>query len=333
MRAIEVKKPGGLDNLILVERAEPAPKPGEILVRWRANSLNFHDYLVANGTIPVVDGRIPMSDGAGEIVAVGEGVEQWKAGDRVMSLYFRDWQESRPARAKVSRLGGEHVDGCAVEFDCLQAHHVTAMPSGLTFAEAATLPCAGLTAWRGLVVEGGLKAGDTVLIQGTGGVSILALQLAKAAGAYVYAMSSSEEKMEKLKALGADEVINYRADANWGKTVYRMSGGGVDHVLDVGGGATMAHSIEAVRMDGHIAVIGILGGPKGEINFTKLFFRQARLSGISVGSAEMQRDMVAAINISGIRPVVDRSFPLEGLADAFRHQESGAQFGKIVVEL
>ncbi|MFA5630761.1 MAG: NAD(P)-dependent alcohol dehydrogenase [Porticoccaceae bacterium] len=332
MKVWEVRKPGGLSNLKLVERPEISPQRGEVLVRWRATSLNYHDYLVVNGAIPVVEGRIPMSDGAGEIVAVGDGVEHWAPGDRVMSLYFRDWQEGRPTPAKTGELGGEDVDGCAVELTRLGAHQVTTVPRHMSFAEAATLPCAGLTAWRGLVVEGGLKAGDTVLVQGTGGMSILALQIAKAAGAYVFATSSSDDKLEQLKALGADEVINYSADASWGKTVFRLAGGGVDHVLDVGGGATIRHSVEAARMGGRIALIGILGGVKGELVFPKLFTKQVRLTGLSVGSAEMQKEMVAAMETAKIRPVIDRAFAFDELVEAFRYQESGAQFGKIVVE-
>jgi len=332
MKVWEVRQPGGLSNLILTERPEVTPQRGEVVVRWRATSLNYHDYLVANGAIPVADKRIPMSDGAGEIVAVGDGVNRWAPGDKVMSLYFRDWQEGRPTPKKTGELGGEDVDGCAVELTRLAEHQITAMPKHMSFTEAATLPCAGLTAWRGLVVEGGLKAGDTVLVQGTGGMSILALQIAKAAGAYVFATSSSEAKLEKLKALGADEVVNYSADGSWGKTVFRLADGGVDHVLDVGGGATIRHSVEAARMGGHIALIGILGGVKGELVFPKLFTKQVRLTGLSVGSAEMQNEMVAALETANITPVIDRSFAFHELVDAFRYQESGAQFGKIVVE-
>ncbi|MCK9502814.1 MAG: NAD(P)-dependent alcohol dehydrogenase [Porticoccaceae bacterium] len=332
MKVIALKKPGGLDNLVVEERAEPQPKTGEILVRWRASSLNYHDYIVAKGGIPVIHDRIPMSDGAGEVVAVGEGVTQWQPGDKVMSLFYPQWLEGRPGTAKLAALTGETIDGCAVELACLPESAVTAMPVGLTFAEAATLPCAGVTAWRALMVEGGLKAGDTVLVQGTGGMSMIALQLAKAAGAYVFATSSSDDKLERLKALGADELVNYRTDSDWGKTINRLSGGGVDHVLDAGGGATLNQSVEAARVDGKVTLIGILGGRTATVDVPALFFKHLHINGIAVGSAAMQRDLVAAMNVNHIKPVLDRSFPLEALGDAFRYQETNAHFGKIVVE-
>jgi len=332
MRVIEVKKPAGLDNLVLVERADPQPMAGQVVVKWRASSLNYHDYIVAKGGIPVIDGRIPMSDGAGEVVSVGEGVTRWKSGDRVMSLFYPNWLEGRPTTAKVQALTGETIDGCAAEMACLPENALTAMPRQLSFAEAATLPCAGVTAWRALVVEGGLKAGDTVLVQGTGGMSMIALQLAKAAGAYVFATSSCDEKLARLKTLGADELVNYKTDPDWGKTINRLSGGGVDHVLDAGGGATLNQSVEAARTDGKITLIGILGGRTAKVDVPQLFFKHLHINGIAVGSAEMQEDLVAAINSSHIKPVLDRSFPLEGLADAFRYQETNAHFGKIVLE-
>lgn len=333
MKCIAVKTPGGLDNLSIEERPDPIPGKGEILVHWHATSLNYHDYLVAIGAIPVEDGRIPMSDGAGEVLAVGEGVRQWKPGDKVMSMFFPNWIEGRPTLQKTRAIAGESVDGCIMDKACVSAASVTAIPESYSYAEASTLPCAGLTAWRGLVVEGKLKAGDTVLIEGSGGMSILALQIAKAAGAKVFATTSSEAKAERLKALGAEAVFNYKEDTRWGKTINKFTGGGVDHVLDVGGGSTMGQSIEAAAVGGHIASIGILGGGrKGEITFPKLFFKHLRMTGLAVGSREMQEDMVAAINISQMKPIIDRSFAFDQLADAFRHQESGTQFGKIVVE-
>jgi NADPH:quinone reductase-like Zn-dependent oxidoreductase len=333
MKCIAVKTPGGLDNLSIEERPDPTPGKGEILVHWHATSLNYHDYLVAIGAIPVEDGRIPMSDGAGEVLAVGEGVRQWKPGDKVMSMFFPNWTEGRPTLQKTRAIAGESVDGCIMDKACVSASSVTAIPEGYSYAEASTLPCAGLTAWRGLVVEGKLKAGDTVLIEGSGGMSILALQIAKAAGAKVFATTSSEAKAERLKALGAEAVFNYKEDPRWGKTINKFTGGGVDHVLDVGGGSTMGQSIEAAAVGGHIASIGILGGGrKGEITFPKLFFKHLRMTGLAVGSREMQEDMVAAINISKMKPIIDKSFAFDQLADAFRHQESGTQFGKIVVE-
>jgi len=332
MKVIGVKQPGGLDNLVLFEKKNPTPDVGEVVVRWHATSLNYHDYLVGVGGIPVPDGRIPMSDGAGEIVAIGEGVDQWKIGDKVMSMFFPNWIEGKPTLQKTMFIMGETLDGCIAEMSCLPATGVTRIPDGYSYAEAATLPCAALTAWRGLA-EGQLEAGDKILIEGTGGMSIFALQLAKAAGAKVFATTSSNEKAERLKAMGVEAVVNYKEDERWGKTIFKMTNGGVDNVLDVGGGSTMKQSIEAVKIGGHIASIGILsGGRKGEITFPKLFFKHLKMTGLAVGNVEMQNKMIDAINISGMKPIIDKSFAFDELADAFRYQESGKHFGKIVLE-
>lgn len=333
MKVIQVTKTGGLENLHIVERPDPEPGPGEILVQWHATSLNFHDYLVAIGGIPVPEGRIPMSDGAGEILAVGKDVHEWNVGDKVMSLFFPYWIEGKPTFKKMAGVSGETVDGYIAEKSCVPATSVSVIPEAYSYAEAATLPCAGLTAWRGLVSEGRIKAGESVLIEGTGGMSIFGLQIAKAAGAKVYATSSSEEKAERLRNMGAEAVINYKEDPKWGKTIFKLAGGGVDHVLDVGGGSTMQQSIEAAAIGGHIVSIGILGnGRKGEITFPKLFFKQLRMSGIAVGSRSMQEDMVHAININKLKPIIDKSFAFDQLAEAFQYQASGAHFGKIVLE-
>jgi len=333
MKSVTVSKPGGLDNLVIKESPSPSPKAGEILVAWHATSLNFHDYLVAVGGIPVADGRIPMSDGAGEIIGLGEGVHNWKVGDKVMSLFFQNWMDGTPTLPKMMFVNGETINGFITEKSCVPATSVTKMPNGYSYAEAATLPCAAATAWRALMGEGKLQAGDSVLIQGTGGMSIFALQFAKAAGAKIFATTSSPEKAERLKEMGATAVVNYKEDPKWGKTIMMLSNGGVDHVLDVGGGSTMKNSIEAVKIGGHISSIGILGnGRKGEITFPKLFFKHIRLIGIAVGSKVMQEKMVEAININGIKPVIDKSFGFEQLADAFKYQESGQHFGKIVLE-
>lgn len=333
MKVIAIQQPGGLENLKVTERPITSPGPGEIRVRWHATSLNYHDYLVAIGAIPVPDGRIPMSDGAGEVTAIGEGVKQWQIGDKVMSMFFPNWIEGKPSLPKTRAIMGETVDGCMIEESVVAATAVTGIPDSYSYAEAAVLPCAGLTAWRGMMEEGGLQAGDTVLIEGSGGMSILALQLAKAAGATVFATTSSEAKAERLKALGAVAVVNYKEDSRWGKTINKLSGGGVDHVLDVGGGSTMKQSIEAVAVGGHIASIGILGGGRsGEITFPKLFFKHIRMTGLAVGSNVMQQKMVRAINVSGMKPIIDKSFAFDQLADAFTYQDSGQQFGKIVLE-
>ena len=226
MKSVVVQKPGGLENLAIVERDKPQPKAGEILVRWHATSLNFHDYLVAIGGIPVADGRIPMSDGAGEVIGIGENVYDWKVGDKVMSLFFQDWLEGKPTFKKMVGVNGETLDGFITEMSCVPAYSVTRLPEGYDYAQAATLPCAAATAWRGLMVEGGLQAGETVLIEGTGGMSIFALQLAKAAGAKVYATTSSDEKAERLVDMGVEGVVNYKDDPKWGKTIAKMTNGG-----------------------------------------------------------------------------------------------------------
>ncbi len=331
MKIVQLKSPGGFDNLVINNIEVPKHGPKEVLVRWQATSLNFHDYLVAKGAIPVAESRVPMSDGAGEVLAIGDQVTLWNVGDKVMSLFFPNWIDGKVTMTKTKVISGESFEGYAVEQSVIDENSLTIIPEGFSFAEAATLPCAALTAWRGLFVEGGLKPGDSVLIEGTGGMSIFALQLAKAAGAKVFATTSSNEKGERLKAMGVKAVVNYKEDAKWGKTLFKLTGG-IDHVLDVGGGATMNQSIEAVAIGGHITSIGILGGRKGEITFPKLFFKHIRMTGIAVGSREMQEDMVKAINQSDWRPIIDKSFGLDELADAFAYQETGKHFGKIVVE-
>lgn len=329
MKAYKVIKPGGLKNLKIVEQEKPEPKTGEVLVKWHATSLNFHDYLVGIGGLPVEDGRVPMSDGAGEVIAVGDDVSNWQVGDRVMSLFFPKWENGKPT-ADNQLMSGDTTDGFGQEFSCVEANSLTRMPKDYSYEEAATLPCAALTAWRALVVEGQLKAGESVLIQGSGGMSIFALQIAKALGAYVYATSSSEEKMSRLKELGADEVFNYRTDENWGKTIAKSSGG-VDHVLDVGAGATLKHSIDAVATGGHVALIGILGATTIEVDMIPIILGHLNLTGLAVGNKEMQDDLVNAIEANNIKPVIDKTFSFDQLVEAFEYQASGSHFGKIVV--
>ena len=233
----------------------------------------------------------------------------------------------------MAMLSGEFVDGFMVEKSCVPAFGVTRIPAGYSYAEAATLPCAALTAWRALMVEGNLQMGDKVLIQGSGGMSIFALQFAKAAGARIFATTSSPEKAERLKSMGAEAVVNYKEDERWGKTIAQLSRAGVDHVLDVGGGSTFRNSIEAATIGGHIASIGILGnGRKGEITFPKLFFKHLKITGLAVGSKIMQEQMIDAIEVNQIKPIIDKSFAFDQLAEAFKYQASGAHFGKIVLE-
>ena len=331
MKAIRLRSPGGLDNLQSVDMEAPQdPAAGEIRVRLHASSLNYHDYGVASRPGWQADGRIPMSDGAGVVEAVGAGVTAFAVGDAVVSCFFPTWADGPATIADFATVPGDGVDGFAREAVTLPATAFTRAPRGFSHAEAATLTTAGLTAWRALVVDGGLKAGDTVLVLGTGGVSIFALQFAKAMGATVVATSSSDEKLERARALGADHTINYRREPDWGRRVWDWTGGrGVDHVVEVGGPGTLPQSIAAVRVGGHIALIGVLTGYAGDVPTGPFMLKQARLQGLIVGSRREQVDMVRAIEAIGLKPVIDRSFPLDGLAEAFRHQESGSHFGKI----
>ncbi|MCA8901734.1 MAG: NAD(P)-dependent alcohol dehydrogenase [Hyphomonas sp.] len=334
MKVAAVKKPGGLDKLVIEERPDPKPGNGEILVRVRASSLNYHDFIVCLGGIPTPDGRIPMSDGAGDVVAVGEGVTKWKVGDKVLSLFFPNWQSGQIEAAGFDSVPGDGADGFGCELYAGPETAFTRMPADWSYEEAATLPCAALTAWRGMFVETKTQPGDWVLVQGTGGVSIFALQFAKAAGARVIATSSSDAKLERLKALGADHVINYKDTPEWGKAAFDLTGGrGVDEVVEIGGPGTMAQSINACRPGGHISLIGVLTGISGEIPTAALFSRNITVSGITVGSRRHQEDMVDAIEATGIRPVIDKAFPLDQIAAAFAHQASQKHFGKIVLTI
>jgi NADPH:quinone reductase-like Zn-dependent oxidoreductase len=335
VKGITLRSPGGLDRLQMIEMPDSAaPGPGEIRVRVHASSLNYHDYGVVSGRMPTSDGRIPMSDGAGVVEAVGEDVTEFKAGDHVVSCFFPGWLEGSPTVSDFSTTPGDGVDGYAREVVVRPATWFTHAPKGFSHAEAATLTTAGLTAWRALVVNGGLKAGDVVLVLGTGGVSIFALQLAKSMGATVIATSSSDEKLERARALGADHTINYRRHEDWGARAWSWTGGrGVDHVIEVGGPATLAQSIMAVRVGGHISLIGVLTGRAGEVPTGALMAKQARLQGLIVGNRRQQMDFIRALEATDLRPVVDRSFGLAEIANAFRYEESGAHFGKICLEV
>lgn len=334
MKVVTLKSPGGLDKLELSEREGPGePGPGEIRVRIHASSLNFHDYGVVSGAMPTEDGRIPMSDGAGSVEAVGEGVEEFKVGDSVVSTFFPYWLDGPARVGDFKTTPGDGLDGYAREQVVRPATWFTHAPRGYSHAEAATLTTAGLTAWRALIVDGNLKAGESVLALGTGGVSIFAVQLAKAMGAHVIATSSSDEKIEKLKQLGADETLNYKTEPEWGKRVKALTDGrGVDHVIEVGGPGTLPQSIDAVRIGGHISLIGVLTGRGGDIPTAKLMAKQARLQGLIVGSRTHQQEMVRGLETTGLRPVIDSTFGLDEIADAFRHEEAGRHFGKICLE-
>lgn len=333
MKVAALKAPGGLDKIVIEEREKPSPKAGEVLVRVRASSLNFHDFAVVAGMIRCPDGRIPMSDGAGVVESVGEGVTRFKVGDEVLSLFFPNWDAGKPTLPRLIGVPGDNADGFAAEYVAMPATAFTRIPKGWSLKQAATLPCAALTAWRALFVEAKIKPGSIVLTQGTGGVSIFALQLAKAAGATVISTSSSNEKLEKLKALGADHLINYKETPEWGAAAMAATGGrGVDAVVEIGGSGTMPQSIVSCAIGGHISLIGVLAGIAGDVPTALAMSRNVCIQGLTVGSRQDQEDMIAAIDANPFEPVIDSTFPLEGIAAAFAHQMSQKHFGKICLE-
>ncbi len=313
----------------------PPPGPGQLRVRLRAASLNFRDNLVATGVFPAADGLIPLSDGAGEVIEAGAGVTGFKLGDHVVSVFHTAWLDGQIERGQLTRSPGGGADGFACDFATRPATDFTLAPQSLTLREAATLPCAGVTAWRALVVDGAVKPGARVLVQGTGGVSLFALQFAKAAGARVIATSSRDAKLERLRALGADEVINYRTVENWGEAALALTGGlGVDHIIEVGGPHTLRQSFIAARTGGHVALIGATGG--FEIDTMPFAIVQAKrlcLQAVTVGSRADQLDMVRGMETLGLRPVIDKIFPLTQLAEAFHYLKSGEHFGKICIDM
>lgn len=333
--AIRIGAPATLESLHLDQLPDVGdPGPGEIRVRLRASSLNYHDFAVVTGMMPADAGRIPMSDGAGEVVAVGDGVTAYAPGDLVVSTFFTNWDDGVPPATAFTTVPGDGIDGYAREEIVAPANWFTRVPKGYSAAEAATLTCAGLTAWRALFADGNVKPGSTVLVQGTGGVSVFALQFAKAAGARVIATSSSDAKLERMRALGADELINYKTVADWGVKALELTGGvGVDCVVEIGGAGTLDQSMVAARVGGHVALIGVLAGFAGPVQTAALMFKNLRVQGLTVGSRAMQLDMIAGIEANGIKPVIDSHFPVADLAGAFRHQASNTHFGKIVVDI
>jgi NADPH:quinone reductase-like Zn-dependent oxidoreductase len=334
-RAVQLRAPASLDNLTLADLPDPGdPGPGQIRVRLTASSLNFHDFAVVAGMIPTIDGRIPMSDGAGTVEAVGEGVTDYKVGDSVVSLFFPFWDDGAPLPSALAQVPGDSIDGYARDIVVTPQHWFTRAPKGWSAAEAATLTCAGLTAWRALFVDGVTQPGSTVLVQGSGGVSVFALQFAKAAGARVIATSSSDVKLDRLKALGADELINYKEVPAWGGRALELTGGrGVDTVVEIGGAGTLDQSMVATRVGGHVALIGVLAGIVGPVKTALLMSKNLRVQGLTVGSRAQQLAMIAGVEANFIRPILDQHFPLENLADAFRHQAANAHFGKIIVDI
>ena len=345
MKAYEIPA-FGIENLTIVERPQPRAEAlgaNEVLIRVRAVSLNYRDLMMVQGQYDptLTMGRVPCSDGAGEVFAIGAAVTAFVPGDLVMGSFFQNWHDG-PMTSSKSRgaLGGD-VDGLLQEFAVLSENAVVKAPAGWSSQEAATLPCAAVTAFNAL--HGGMPGagpagaaispGDTVLVQGTGGVSIFALQLAKAAGAKVIVTSSSDEKLAKAKALGADGLVNYKTTPDWEKPVRAMSDGGVDFVVEVGGAGTLGKSIKAVRTGGSIALIGVLTGVKGEIDTVALLMRSITVRGINVGSVAMLRQLVRACEVAGRRPMIDRVFEFGEARAAMRYMKSGAHFGKVVVDV
>jgi len=332
MRAMVLDGGAGLENLKPAERDWPTPRPGEVVVRLSAASINYRDLATVTMMAPTRP-LIPLSDGAGLVEAVGEGVTRVKVGDLVMPGFFPHWIAGRPTPQRLAALGGA-LDGVACEAIALTAEGVTKAPSGWDAAEAATLPCAAVTAWCGLMVEGKLTAGETVLVQGTGGVSIFALQFAKLGGARVIVTSSSDEKLERAKAMGADATINYRQTPDWASAAREITGGrGVDHVVEVGGAGTFQQSIAASALGGAIAVIGVLSGFVKDLNVAAIFGGNLHINGITVGNRENVEQMVRAIEVAKLKPVIDRRFPLDQLPEALALMQSGGHFGKVVIDI
>jgi NADPH:quinone reductase-like Zn-dependent oxidoreductase len=335
MKVYEVQQ-FGIENLTLVERADPEAGGNEVVVKFHAVSLNYRDLMFVKGLynpkarLPAV----PFSDGAGEVVAVRDGVKKWKIGDRVCPIFTQAWIDgSLSIEKRRTTLGAGDLDGVLREYGAFDENGLVEVPAHLSFEEAATLPCAAVTAWNALIVSGRLKAGDTVLVLGTGGVSIFALQFAEMHGARVILTSGSDQKLAKARGLGADEIINYKRTPDWDKEVLRLTEKiGVDHVIEVGGAGTLSKSLTSVRIDGHVAVIGVLAGA-GEVDPRGVLMKAVRLQGILVGSRRMFEEMNDAIEVNQLKPVIDRTFAFDEVSEALRYMESGSHFGKIVVSL
>lgn len=336
MKLFELRDSFGLEHLHRAERPDLAPGPGQVVIRLRAASLNFRDLLVIQGKynprmkLP----RVPLSDGAGEILTVGAGVTGWKTGDRVVVPFMPGWLSGNlTAAGAASALGGD-ADGMFADQALVSAEALLPIPEHLSFEQAATLPCAAVTAWNGLFVSGNLKPGQTVLLQGTGGVSLFGLQFAKLAGATIIITSSSDEKLERVRAMGAHHLINYRTTPDWEKRVHELTRKqGVDLTLEVGGTGTLSRTLRATGFSGHVSLIGVLSGINGEVQTGPLLHKAITLRGIYVGSREMFATMNQAITAARLEPVIDRIFDFEESVEAFRHLESGQHFGKIVIRI
>jgi NADPH:quinone reductase-like Zn-dependent oxidoreductase len=336
MKVYEIQESFGLEHLRVAERPDPTPGQGEVMLRMRAVSLNYRDLLTVNGlynprqALPLV----PCSDGVGEVVAVGTGVTRVEPGDRVATIFAQRWLAGRPTIDKLrSTLGGPY-DGTLAEMMVLSEEGVVPVPEHLSDEEGATLTCAGLTAWSALAEYGDVGPGDTVLILGTGGVSIFALQFAQLLGAKAIVTSSSDDKLKRARKLGAWQEINYIDDCDWGKTARKLTDGvGVDHVLDVGGARTLEQSLRAVRIGGEISLVGVLSGAAADLNLVPIFMKNVRIQGIVVGSRDGFEAMNRALAMHQMRPVVDRVFPFAEAREAFEFMMSGAHFGKVCIAI
>jgi NADPH:quinone reductase-like Zn-dependent oxidoreductase len=334
MKTFEINE-FGIENLTLTERDEPQPKETEVLVKFHAASLNYRDLMMVKGFYnpKLKTPLVPLSDGAGEVVSIGESVTKWKVGDRVCPIFMQGWTDGAIDYAKAKTALGGDSDGCLREFGAFDENGLVRIPDHLSYEEAATLPCAGVTAYNALYVSGCLKPDDTVLLQGTGGVSIFALQFASILGCRTIITSSSDEKLNRAKELGADDLINYKKREDWDKAVLDLTEKrGVDHIVEVGGAGTMQKSVNAVKMGGDVSVIGVLAG-KGEFNPTALLMKTVKLQGIFVGSRQMFERMNQMICQHTLKPVIDKVFEFGEVKDAFRYMESGSHFGKIVVKI
>jgi alcohol dehydrogenase len=336
MKVAFVETLGGVDNLKIVDRSEPRAGAGEVLVRLRAASLNYRDLIAIDGGYGSMQKRenlVPLSDGAGEIVAMGDGVTKWRAGDRVVSCFFPNWESGEVTDQRLAVTLGGSDDGVAAEYRVFGEDQILPIPAHLSFAEAAAFPVAGLTAWRAVITQGGIGPGHAVLTQGTGGVSLFALQFAIMAGATVVATSSGPAKLERLRALGARHVINYNEDAKWGQTARKLTDGGADLVVDIGGAQTLLQSLRAVRMAGAISIIGVVTGANCEFPLFMLMMANAVLRGCSVGNRDQAAAMFRAVADHQLRPVIDKTFPLADLRAALKHLKSGRHVGKICIEI
>ncbi|MCZ8547244.1 NAD(P)-dependent alcohol dehydrogenase [Mesorhizobium qingshengii] len=335
MKAIELQAPGGIDNLRLVELPMPDPGRQEMIIKVKATALNYRDVEIARGSYHTAFALplIPLSDGVGEVVAVGAEVTRFEVGDRVCGTFWQRWVGGSFAMAEPFYQRGGPVDGLLSEFARLDEQAAVLAPPHMSDSEAATLPCAAVTAWHALFTEGRLKPGETVLSLGTGGVSLFAVQFAAAAGARVIVTSSSDDRLMRAKALGAHDGINYRSDPDWAKAVLALTDGrGADHIIEVGGPQSLAQSLRASARGAQINVIGYLGGSEGSVNPLDIFRRQATARGIPVGSRESFEAMNRAIAVNRLRPVIDRVFPWGQAAAAFHHLEHGSPFGKVVLD-